>query len=171
MKIAALGPLTPDEDVPEWLVSSPVAIPYFDGQELTFTLDALDDDDAVAIEEAIRSFLALGPKDRLAASPHVFLNYQQTLEDVGPEDLSCSIASADEVWSHVDPIEIFVSKRGRRDDLIYIKITAECDWEDEHGLQIIYRGGSTLSRVSDEDDHLTYADAYDLPEDQDKIDG
>jgi len=171
MTIAALGQLKPDKDIPEWLVSPPVAVPYFDGHELTFTLDTLSDDDSEAIEDAIRSFLSLGTEDRLAAGLHVFRNYQHMLEAVGSEDLTCSITAVDEVWSHVHPTEVFVSKRGRRDDAIYIQITAECDWEIEHGLQIIYRGGSTLSRVSDQDGHLTYTDAYDLPEEQDKIDG
>jgi hypothetical protein len=171
MNIAALGLLKPDKNIPEWIVSSPIEIPYFDGQELTFTLDTPNDEDTEAIEEAVRSFLALGPKDRFAASPHVFRNYHRMLEAVDQEYPSCSITSADEVWSHVHPTEVFISKRGRRDDIIYIQITAECDWEIEHGLQIIYRDGSVLSRVSDQDGHLTYTDAYDLPEEQDKIDG
>ena len=171
MNIAALGQLKPDKDIPEWLVSSPIAVPYFDGQELTFTIDGLSDDDSEAIEEAVRSFLALGANDRLAAAPHIYRNYQRMLEAVGSDEISCSIASIDGVWGHVHPCEVFVSKRGRRDDYIYIQITAGCDWEIEHGLQIIYRGGCVLSRVSDQDGHLTYTDAYDLPEEQDKIDG
>jgi len=48
-------------------------------------------------------------------------------------------------------------------------IAAECDWEREHGLQIIYRHGCELSRVSAQDGHVTHTDAFGLPEDQDKI--
>jgi hypothetical protein len=36
-------------------------------------------------------------------------------------------------------------------------------------LQIVYRRGSELSRVSAQDGHLTHTDAFDLPEDQDRI--
>jgi len=50
-----------------------------------------------------------------------------------------------------------------------VKICAECTWEPEHGLQIVYREGSVLSRVSDQDRHLTHADAHGLPESQDRI--
>jgi hypothetical protein len=88
---------------------------------------------------------------------------------MGEENLGSSIKSADRVWNHVRPSEIFVSRRSRRDKLIYVQITAHCDWEPEHGLQIIYRRGAELSRVSDQDGHLTYTDAHDLPEAEDKI--
>ena len=45
----------------------------------------------------------------------------------------------------------------------------DCDWEPEHGLQLVFRKGQSLSRVSDDDGHLTYSDAFNLPEDQDRI--
>ncbi len=67
------------------------------------------------------------------------------------------------------PTEVFVSRRSERDRAIYVQITADCDWEPEHGLQIVYRRGSELSRVSDLDGHLTHSDADDLAEEQDKI--
>lgn len=41
----------------------------------------------------------------------------------------------------------------------------------EHGLQIIYRAGRVLSRVREQDGHLTFTDAHDMPEEQGKIDG
>jgi len=50
-----------------------------------------------------------------------------------------------------------------------VQITAECEWEPEHGLQIVYRDGSELKRVSQQDGHLTYVDAYGLPESEDRI--
>lgn len=50
-----------------------------------------------------------------------------------------------------------------------MQIAAECDWEPEHGLLIVYRNGNELSRVSDQDGHLTHTDAYDLPEQEDRI--
>ncbi len=46
-------------------------------------------------------------------------------------------------------------KEDQNDNLIYIQIAAECDWEEEHGLQIIYKNGNQLSRVSEQDGHLT----------------
>ena len=44
-----------------------------------------------------------------------------------------------------------------------------CTWDQEHGLQIIYRRGAELSRVSQQDGHLTTSDAYARPDSEDRI--
>lgn len=169
MKIPAIRDLRPHPDVPEWLVSAPIAIPYFDGLPLTFTLDGIEEADAGEASVAIESFLRLGPRDRLAASPFVYKNYSRIADMADEEDMGCRIDSDARVWEHVHPSEIFVSRRSRRDRAIYVQVTAECDWEPEHGLQLVYRRGSELSRVSYQDGHLTHTDAFDLPEEQDEI--
>ncbi len=169
MNIPELGPLHPDSTIPEWLVSAPISVPYFDGRPLTFTLDGLTEADTEDVQKAVQAFLALGSDARLAASPYVFQNYRRMVDAVGEGELECQVATPEAVWAHVHPSEIYVSRRDRRDKLIYIQITAECDWEQEHGLQIVYRQGNVLSRVSDQDGHLTHTDAYDIPEDQDRI--
>ncbi len=128
-------------------------------------LEEADERDAAAAE----SFLSLGPADRLAASPYVFQNYQRIADLADEQDLGCRIDWTSEVWKHVRPSETFVSRRHRRERSVYVQITANCDWEKEHGLQIIYRRGRELSRVSVQDGQLTHTDAYNLPEDQDKI--
>jgi len=169
MNIEKLGELRPYPDSPGWLVSSPVAVPYFDGLPLAFILDGLGDADEGEAAEAVQSFLALRPEDRLAASPYVYANYLRIADVFDEEDLGCRIDSEGDVWGHVRPSEVYLSRRSRRDRAIYIQIAAECDWEQEHGLQIVYRRGSELSRVSAQDGHLTHTDAFDLPEDQDRI--
>ena len=83
--------------------------------------------------------------------------------------MGCRITLDEEVWQHVRSSEVFISRRHRPDNAIYISISAECDWEPEPGLQIGHRRGSELTRVSDQDGHLTQTDAYDLPEEQDRI--
>jgi hypothetical protein len=169
LHISTLGRLKPDSHVPEWLVSDPLPIPLFDGQKLAVTLQDPKTEDEPDIENAVSAFLKLGRQDRLAIARYVFANYRETADLVSEEDLGCHIKSEDAVWQHVRPSEIYVSRRHRRDCAIYISIAANCDWEPEHGLQIVYRRGSELVRVSDQDGHLTHADAYDLPEEQDTI--
>lgn len=169
MNLPALGPLHPDQDIPEWLVSSPIPVPYFDNLPLTFTMDGLKEEDSVEVNDAIVGFLKLAASDRCAASPYVYKNYLHMAGLVSKEDLYCDIPRADIVWNYVTPSQIYVSRRHRRDKLIYILIAAECEWEPEHGLQIVYRKGVELSRVSDQDGHVTHADAYDVPEEQDRI--
>jgi hypothetical protein len=118
---------------------------------------------------ALASFLNLGIDERLAISRYVFQNYRNMAEQVSEEDLDCQIESEEDVWQHLNPTDIYISRRDCRDRAIYVVITANCDWEREHGLQIVYRRGSDLVRVSDQDGHLTHTDAYALPEEQDRI--
>lgn len=169
MNIPVLSPLRPDAQFPDWLVSGPVNVPYFDGQALEFTLEGLTDADEAEAQNAVNAFLALDATARLAASPFVFQNYRRMADLMGEEEMDCRVSVPEEVWAHVQPTGIVVSRRHRRDHAVYVQIAANCDWEPEHGLQIVYRRGQELSRVSDYDGHLTHADAYDLPEEQDRI--
>jgi hypothetical protein len=101
----------------------------------------------------------------LAASDRVFKNYQDFADAV--EDVGVEIEDSASVWNHVRPTGIYLDRRHRRDKDIYVQVACNCDWEIEHALQLVFRRGSKLIRVSEQDGHLTHADAYDLPEDQD----
>ncbi len=156
MNIPVLGELRPHPKIHQmaqcrgrWLFQV-----GFNGQKLTFILNGLEESDEEVATTAVMAFLGLGIKEKLAASEYVFANYSKMAELVDEEDLGCQISSKEDVWTHVHPSEIFVSKRRRREQAIYIQVTAECDWEPEHGLQIIYRRGNELSRVSDQDGHV-----------------
>ena len=37
----------------------------------------------------------------------------------------------------------------------YLCISCECDWEKEHGLQLIFENGQILIRASGQDGHFT----------------
>ena len=37
---------------------------------------------------------------------------------------------------------------------------ANCDWEEEHGLMLVWRNGTTLTKVGGYDGHLTNVNAY-----------
>lgn len=169
MNIPALGPLAPDPTIPEWLVSEPISIPFLSDQKLSFTLDGLEAADEADVKNAINAFLALTQDARNAAAPFVFANYRRMAGLVGEEDLGCRIASERDVWPHVQFSEVFVSQQHHGDKAIYVQIMAECDWEPEHGLQLVYRGGKELTRVSEQDGHLTNTDACDLPDTEDQV--
>lgn len=169
LHIAMLGPLKRDFHIKEWLVSEAFPIPFLDGQKLPITIQDPKEGDQEEIDHAISSFLMLSHDDRLAISRYIFANYRQMAELVSAEDLGCEIESEETVWEHVQPSAIYVSRRDRRDCAIYVAIAANCDWEPEHGLQVVFRRGSELVRVSDQDGHLTHTDAYDLPEEEDRI--
>lgn len=69
----------------------------------------------------------------------------------------------------VQPNQIYISRRHRRDKDVYIQVSCSCDWEQEHGLQLVFRQGKKITRISDEDGHLTEADAYDKPDSDDEL--
>jgi hypothetical protein len=167
MKLGLLGELTRDEHVPEWLVSSPVDVPLL-GLPLRFVIDGLEEDQApAAFEDAVSTFLRLGAKDRKEATPHVFQNYRRFVDAV--PDCELHLSSPEHVWTHVRFTEVRVTRRHRGDEKVYVQATAECDWEVEHGLQLVFREGRRLTRVSSQDGHLTYADACGLPDSEDAI--
>lgn len=131
---------------------------------------AMGNDGAVADYcGATRETHALHPPAGDEATAHVYKNFTDIAEIVDTEELDVQIARPEDVWLHVQPTIVYVSRRHRRDKKVYVQVSAECAWEPEHGLQIVYREGKDLCRVSGEDGHLTHTDAYALPEEEDRI--
>jgi hypothetical protein len=87
----------------------------------------------------------------------------------GIDPALAEMTEKNEIWNFVYPSDIYVSKRHRRDEDIYIAVSCRCGWDDEHGLQLVFRQGKKITRVSDEDGHLTEADAYDKPDEEDEL--
>jgi hypothetical protein len=164
-----LGQLRRDESIEEWLISLPIDVPLL-GARLQFIVENLERDGALEeFARAVQAFLGLTPNDRADVMPHLHRNYRSVLATVLDGDVRVRIDSPTEIWKHVRPTEIHVSRRHRRDKKVYVQVAAECDWEPEHGLQLVYREGRELSRVSQQDGHLTHTDACDLPESEDLI--
>ncbi len=169
MRIEPLGELITDEDDPSCLFSDEVLVPWLSDARLVFTFADLEGDEMPEdYAAAVRRFFALTSRDRDTAAPYLFRHYQSFCDVLSDKDIGVTIEGPGDVWQHVDPCEIHVSRRSE-DGKVYISIDAECAWEPEHGLQLVYRDGGTLSRVSEQDGHLTHADAYALPESEDRI--
>ncbi len=164
--ISALGELMLHPDIPdEWWISDAVPVAFLGAKPLNFviTVPLLEGGGfASDVQNAIASFLLLTDADRLSTTDMVYKNYQDFLEATDMDELS--IRKPEDIWKFVTPQEIYVSRRHRRDGDVYIQLVCECEWELEHGLQFVYRGGNKLVRVSEQDGHLTEADAFDLPE-------
>ena len=81
---------------------------------------------------------------------------------LGPDDNGyVVIPRAADVWAHVtlgrEPI---VSRRAYGDKGVYVSLECGCDWEREHGLQIVFKEGLRVNKVGPFDGHLTNSDAY-----------
>ena len=71
------------------------------------------------------------------------------------------IATPSDLWKHIrlgaSPV---VSRRPYGDKSVYVSLECECVWEEEHGLQIVFKNGLKVNKVGPFDGHLTNSDAY-----------
>lgn len=165
IELETLGTLEQDTDISEWWLSSPIAVPFFGGKRLQFviTTELQANDFPLDVETAVSNFLSLDEQYKFSVSEAVYRNYCEYIEAV--KDAELPISEPTQIWDYVSPTQIFVSRRPK-DNNIYIQAAAECEWEIEHGLQLIFHNGTKLTRVSIQDGHLTHTDAYDLPEEE-----
>lgn len=170
MEMQGLGVLLRHQDIPEWLESAPVHVALFPGKPLPFVLESVETDPHPAeFHDAIQAFLGKTVRERLVAAPHIFRNFCEFKDAVDEEDCECAIGSEAEVWSHLRATEVRILRRPYGDKKVYVQVTAECEWEIEHGLQLVYREGRELCRVSEQDGHLTFSDAYADPSMENRI--
>jgi hypothetical protein len=161
MNIPGLGELTRN-NYGEYQ-SDPITVRVLGGKKCRFTVEEYDDDpDKEAFHVAIANFLGLNESALKDAAPHVFQYYKDLEDDwKSYDDDFKPIKSPDGVWAHVRfGSELTVSRRGYGDKGIYISIECGCDWEEEHGMQIVFKNGLKVNKVGPFDGHLTNADAF-----------
>ncbi len=171
-----LGELKQNEEFDDWWESEPVDIPFFDGKQIVITyMDLVPEDDPDFMgeaDQALSSFLQKGNADRLALSELAYQNCMDFLQAVGYDEDDkplWDIKDKEEIWKFIYPEQIYLTRRHRRDKDIYISLICECEWEQEHGLQLVFRQGKKLTRISAQDGHITEADAYDDPDEEDEL--
>lgn len=130
---------------------STVAVAYFDGQALRL----LAPPEGATQSEALARFLELGPRNRQAEARHVLAYWRDLRAWTDPEAMDAQIGAPpddpDKVWSHVEPRNLSLSDE---DGAAYVSLEAECAWEPEHGLMMVWRGGDRLVKVGGYDGHL-----------------
>ncbi|MBW8360603.1 MAG: hypothetical protein K0M56_00285 [Kaistella sp.] len=171
-----IGRLLQDDTFPDWWKSQPIEIPYFNNEKLIITFVEFEpEDDHTFIEEAdvaLTNFLHLNEADRNSISELAYRNCMDFLEDIEFDETDAplrQITDKNDIWNHIHPTEIYVARRPYNEQDIYIQVACECDWEQEHGLQLVFRQGKKLTRISDQDGHLTEADAYNKPDEEDEL--
>jgi len=171
-----IGRLKQEDSFPDWWKSEEIVIPFFDNDKLTITfMDFAPEHDKAFIDEAdqaLTNFLKLNADYRNLISELAYNNCMDFLDAVGFDEADeplRQIKNKNEIWNFIQPTEIYVTRRPYKDQDIYVFIACECDWEQEHGLQLVFRQGKKLTRISDQDGHLTEADAYDKPDEDDEL--
>jgi hypothetical protein len=162
MQIPQIGTLTKDSRF-DWHYSEPIPVPVLGNKLCRFVLEGYpEDQNKEEFHAAISSFLSVDDSTLKAAASPVFQYYKDCNAHWKPGDEQfLSITSQDGVWAHVRlGDEPMVSRRAHGDKGVYISLECGCDWEEEHGLQIVFKNGSKVSKVGPYDGHLTNSDAY-----------
>jgi hypothetical protein len=162
MEIPGLGNVTWDTKY-DWYRSDPVPVPVLGGKPCRIIVEGYDEDSRKEdYHAAIANFLSVDQLVLKEAEGHVFRYYKDCNKYWGPEDKEyVMIQSAIEVWRHVRlGDEPMVSRRDSGDCGIYVSLECGCDWEEEHGLQIVFKNGLRVNKVGPYDGHLTTSDAY-----------
>lgn len=161
MNVPGLGEVTKDDKF-DWYYSIPVSVPMFGDKECRFVLEGYDDDEQKReFHVAIANFLAGSPAVLREADEPLF-RYYQDFEEWWCEDGHPPIMTAEEAWRHIQlGSEPMVSRRPCGDKAIYISVECNCNWEEEHGLQLVLKNGLKVNKLGGYDGHLTNSDAYD----------
>ena len=176
VKSDVIGELVQDPEFEDWWESQEVSLPFFDNNPYKVTFMGFipeeDPDFVMEADRALTSFLQKSEQDRLGLSQLVYQHCMDFLNEIGYDEADkplWDIKDATAIWKFVYPHDLYVSRRNRRDKDIYLNLACNCQWEQEHGLQLVFRQGKQLTRISDQDGHLTEADAYDIPDAEDTL--
>ena len=171
-----IGQLRQEDKFPDWWKSSKIEVPFFENEKLTVTfMDFEPEHDKTFIEEAdqaLTNFLKLNLVDRYSISDLAYRNCKDFLDAVDFDEADQplrQIKDYNEIWNFIHPSEIYVTRRPYKEHDVYLTLACECDWEQEHELQLVFRQGKQLTRISDQDGHLTEADAYGKPDEEDEL--
>ncbi|RZL50129.1 MAG: hypothetical protein EOP00_05730 [Pedobacter sp.] len=171
-----IGQLKQEETFPDWWKSAEFEIPFFGNDKLTITfMDFEPEHDTTFIAEAdqaLTHFMKLTIENRNSISELAYKNCMDFLDAVEVDKADepfRQLTDKNEIWKFIHPTEIYVTRRPYQEQDIYVQVACECDWEQEHGLQVVFRQGKKLTRISDQDGHLTEADAYDKPDEEDEL--
>lgn len=150
--------------------------PFFDNEKLTVNFTDFDPkNDKNFIDEADRAltnFLKLSAADRNLISESAYKNYMEfrdALVYCKADESLRKIKNSNGIWDFIHPTEIYVKRRPYKEHDVYVQVACECNWEKEHGLQLVFRQGKKLTRISEQDGHLTEADAFDKPDEEDDL--
>lgn len=142
--------------VGEYFCSKPFA--FFRGQKRRIKFKSLNPE--ANFEEygrTVTDFLSCAEGELIRAEPYIFAFYKDVVEST--DDDFPEIKSAKDVWQHIQLGEPRIERR-EFDQRLYVAIECECEWEPEHGLEIILKDGKELTVVGQYSGHLSNADAY-----------
>ncbi len=164
MDVPYIGQVKKDDRF-ELYVSEPMPIPFLGGHKCRFALEGyIEDRRKEDFHRAIKNALAADNSVLSRAQPHVLDYCREMLAMYADGDApAVRIEEPADIWKQVqfgDTIYVIRRDDGDDEDGIYLSLECNCDWEVEHGLQLILRGGLDMTKVGPFDGHLTNSDAF-----------
>lgn len=162
MEIPLIGKVIKDEGL-GWYYSEPIRVPVLGDQMCQMIVERYDEDSNQGdFHAAIKNFLSINQSVLKDAESDVFQYYKDRNADWDEDhERFIAIESPADVWKHVQlGTKPLVTRRGYGDHGIYISLDCECDWEEEHGLQIVFKNGLKINKIGAYDGHYTNSDAY-----------
>jgi len=162
-------------DYEDWWEANDIYLPLFKSNIDIMFMDFNPENDSSFIKDAddsLSNILGLKPKYLNKISKYVYKHFNDFCLMVDANSIPNKMKNIkkNEIWNFVEPDTIFVERRLRRgDNSIYLSLACGCDWEEEHGLSLVFKLGKKLTRVSDQDGWLTDADAKGIPDTEDKL--
>lgn len=98
--------------------------------------------------QVYQSIMQLPATTQTLMETPIFANYLK-IRDMVEDDTMPDIAEATQIWSNLDPRAILIP-RHRTSKYSYFFLEAECGWEPEHGLEILFRDGGVLQVTQQE---------------------
>jgi hypothetical protein len=134
--------------------SPTIVVPYFNNTAVLFDQEV--DLSIPGAKQVLDAFLRLTSEQRLSHSYEVYRYYWETRED-DPEwiDERLTIPTdINAIWEWVTPKFISVDNSVAHPDHWYVVLEGECEWEEEHGIMMVWRDGVHLCKVGPYDGGL-----------------
>lgn len=161
IKSNIIGLLNQANGFDDWWESNPIAIPFFEDKKIAITyMDFVPESDPTFIEEAdlaIKTFLSKVATDRISISNAAYKNCMDFLNMVEYDEADqplWNIKDKNDIWKFIYPHDIYVTRGHGKDEGIYINTACECEWEQEHGFQMVFKRGDQLVRLSAQDGYI-----------------
>jgi hypothetical protein len=150
------------------LVTEAQPVAFLGGHSSRFVLQDFEEDPQPDdFRAAIHNALDAKPTILKAAEPHVVQYCMDALAQYDDDDRPALVLEKPgDVWSHVQFGHEFIVRRRTVADAehgVYLSLTCNCDWEPEHGLQLVLRDGRAITKIGPYNGHLTNADASGNP--------
>ena len=146
-----VGQLTHIDYDPNFFYSHPFPFRYFDNKELKIGfVEAEHQPYLDGADKTLENFVSLSSLDKAKHSDIVHHYYSEILKFGYTKPLDIKMTK--DIWNFVTPTEIII--HWDEDGEFYLCVSCECDWEEEHGMQLVFKDGLTLTRASVRDGHF-----------------